>query len=265
MSRKRALLIVEGKRLEPGFFEQMADCFNLDFTFYSLKTNIYILYQKLEELEFQCDIKDVLIEMHPDQKEILQGKFAYTYLIFDSELHHTGIVPRGELKKTPEEIAKENIEKLEKMILHFTDETDPSIGKLYINYPMMESFKDCNDFFDENYRNAYIDIEDIKTYKTIVGLKRLANYRVDKYTSKEFCLLAKMNIFKANWMLNRKWEELDYETFRSHMDNDDVFRCEEKLVLDEKRIAVLNTALFLIIDYYGNKAGFYESVIKAEK
>ncbi len=265
MGRKKALLIVEGERLEPEFFEQIARCFNLDFTFYSLKTNIYILYQKLEELDFQCDIKDVLKEMHPEQKVILQEKFAYTYLIFDSELHHTSKMQGREGRESIEEIAKNNIDKLEKMVSHFTDETDPSIGKLYINYPMMESFKDCNDFFDDDYKNTYINLKDIKSYKTIVGAKKLANYRIDQYTSDDFCLLAKMNIYKANWILNSKWEELEYEKYRNHMDNNDVFRCEEEIVIRNREIAVLNTALFLILDYYGNKDGFYESAIRIER
>ncbi len=37
------------------------------------------------------------------------------------------------------------------MVNYFVDETDPSIGKLYINYPMMESYRDCDTFFEEDY------------------------------------------------------------------------------------------------------------------
>ncbi len=32
------------------------------------------------------------------------------------------------------------------MTEYFVDETDPTIGKLYINYPMMESYRDCDEF-----------------------------------------------------------------------------------------------------------------------
>lgn len=55
------------------------------------------------------------------------------------------------------------------MAEYFVDETDPSVGKLYINYPMMESYRDCDDFFDENYKSTMVSLPAILSYKKDVG------------------------------------------------------------------------------------------------
>ena len=42
------------------------------------------------------------------------------------------------------------------MLDFFNDETDQ--GKLFINYPMMESYRDCDAFFDENIEKAITSV-----------------------------------------------------------------------------------------------------------
>ena len=41
------LIIVEGRRAEPKFFEQIKTAFGLKMEIYCLETNIYILYNKM--------------------------------------------------------------------------------------------------------------------------------------------------------------------------------------------------------------------------
>lgn len=132
------LIIVEGSKTEPNFFNRLSDVFGLKFDIYCLETNIYSLYKKMKEIDFNGDIKDVLSEIHQDKKEMLSKKFAYTYLIFDCDAHHS----RKNESRTQEEIVLDNLAKLSEMAKYFIDETDPSKGKLYINYPMMESYRD---------------------------------------------------------------------------------------------------------------------------
>ena len=34
-----------------------------------------------------------------------------------------------------------------------------------------------------------------------------------------------------------------------------------RMIDDDRCVAVLNTSLFLILDYYGNRDGFYDSLV----
>ena len=56
----KALVIVEGERLEPKFFCQFTAAFGIKMDVYIVGTNIYDLYNTLKEYNFDCDIKDVL-------------------------------------------------------------------------------------------------------------------------------------------------------------------------------------------------------------
>ena len=72
-----------------------------------------------------------------------------------------------------------NITILTEMAEYFTNKTDPSVGRLYINYPMMESFRYCNCFDDRDFLDAKIKIECIKDFKSLASKKRLAGVRID--------------------------------------------------------------------------------------
>lgn len=128
---RNILLIVEGRKTEPKFFKQIRQKFDIDYKIYCLGTNIYTLYRKIKELDFNCDIKDVLEDLHPEQAQILNNKFAYTYLIFDCDAHH----PKKEESREIKQIVIDNFDKIRDLLLYFNDETEPSKGKLYINLP----------------------------------------------------------------------------------------------------------------------------------
>ena len=140
---KKVLLIVEGNKTEPKIFNKIQELFGLDFEIFCFGTNIYSLYKLMKENDFNVNIKDLLAEVHPEYKNDLDNQFVYTYLIFDLDPHHS----KKEETRTIEELVNDNIQIVESMANYFVDETDPTIGKLYINYPMIESYKDCNDFF----------------------------------------------------------------------------------------------------------------------
>ena len=66
------------------------------------------------------------------------------------------------------------------MIDFFNNETEN--GKLYVNYPMMESYKDCDDFFDEQYQNREVSLKTLFShkYKQQVSQRILSNCRIDR-------------------------------------------------------------------------------------
>lgn len=250
------LIIVEGLKTEPNFFKRLSDVFALKFDIYCLETNIYSLYKKMKEIDFNGDIKDVLSEIHPSKKEMLAKKFAYTYLIFDCDAHHS----RKDESRTQEEIVLDNLAKLSEMVNYFVDETDPSIGKLYINYPMMESYRDCDKFFEEDYASAKVSIEELSTYKNRVAKKKLSCIHIDKYTKEQFSSLILQNLYKLNIIHHKIWGKPDYDTYLKCSDSECILSEEKNLIVSEKLLSVINTSLFMITDFYGNRNSFYEDL-----
>ena len=159
-----------------------------------------------------------------------------------------------------QEIIADNFAKLEEMAEYFTDETDPTIGKLYINYPMMESFRDCDAFFDEKYEQAVVAVNDIKGYKQAVQKKALCRMHIDKFERGDFELLILQNVFKLNKLLKGIWEKPTYEEYRDQSEAGKILGKEKELVETKDCISVLNTSLYMIVDYFGNKYSFYDSL-----
>lgn len=89
MNNIKILLIVEGEKNEVNFISRLTELYGIQCQIYDVKNNIYSLYDKIKQTDFQCDIKDVLREfknISEEKKELLRGDFTYTYLILDSEL-----------------------------------------------------------------------------------------------------------------------------------------------------------------------------------
>lgn len=250
------LIIVEGARTEPAFFNRLLGVFDQNFEIYCLGTNIYTLYKRMKEIEFNGDLKSVLIELHPEQRELLSKKFAYTYLVFDCDVHH----PKKEDIRCIEEIIADNFSKLREMAEYFVDETDPSVGKLYINYPMMESYRDCDDFFDENYKSTMVSLPAILSYKKDVGKRKLSRVRVDSYTEKQFSLLVLQNIYKLNVILTDTWSKLSYEEYLIQSSAKRILLAEQDIAKRSKMLSVINTSIFILSDYFGNRDGCYDKL-----
>ena len=183
MSSKRILVIAEGERAEKAFLDAIKDAFHLRYTFCCLRGNIYGLYMKMKAADFNADVKSVLTEMHPEYREKLDAKFALTYLVFDMDPHHT----KGRDSREIDDVVEENCRAIREMTSYFNDETDPSVGKLYVNYPMLESFRCCDSTFDELYRRELVRLEDISSFKRYAGTKKMVRKHLKDYTGKTSC------------------------------------------------------------------------------
>ena len=263
-NQPKTLIVVEGGHLEPCFFNQLMSIFNMKLDIYCMKNNIYRLYKKMKEMDFNSNIKDVLLELNDteENRKLLSQNFAYTYLIFDFDPHHT---EEYEKDVPLNIIVKNNMEKAHEMAKYFVNETDPTIGKLYINYPMMESFKDCDSFEDENYLSRVINLCDIKRYKEIVSHRKMANKRIDKYDKIDFIKLTSQNVKKLSKICCLSKILTDYESFVRESIQENVLKHEEEFITLLQQIAVLNTSTFFALDYYGNNFGFYDKVMNELK
>lgn len=263
--KANALLVVEGDVDEPELFKKVSAAFGLNVNFYTLGTNIYRLYQELKALDFQADIRKVLADIHPDQKEVLNRKYAYTYLIFDLDPHHGYKDQDGKVKGDLKEKILCNMRKAAEMVDYFTDETDPTIGKLYINYPMFESFRDCDRPFDSSFRREIVSLQDIPGYKTLVSTKPMSRKHVDRFSQSELSDMIRMQVFKAHLLMEGKWSACPYEYYRSACSCSRILEKQTELAEVKGQMFVLNTSLFLVLDYFGNRDGFFDGIVGNRK
>ena len=153
-----------------------------------------------------------------------------------------------------------NLEIIKFMLQTCNDETDPDIGKLLINYPMIESYRDCNDFFDNYYRNNEIEITKLTEYKNIVYQKYPNHIPIDEYKKENFDKLICMNIYKLNYIINNKWDKLSFNDFHS-IQPIDILKNIKIIIHKRKTISILNTSLFFLLYYFGNRKNFYDIII----
>lgn len=155
------LFVFEGARREPMLFESIKYLFfekETDTIVYSFGNNIYNLYKQIMELG-TGDIVSLLREIHQGNEEnpfkdiANSSDFAEIYLFFDYDLQHKFL--------SLEEI---NI-RLKDMLELFDDET--SNGKLYINYPMIESIRYTKELPDENYYKYTVSCADCRNFKRL--------------------------------------------------------------------------------------------------
>lgn len=257
----KILVIMEGGKTEPNFFNQLISVYGVQAELFPIEGNIYKLYKKMQEYDFLCDVKDALKELpiKKTDKQILDEIFTYTYLVFDCDVHHTNI---PQIEKHLWEDVNVNFEHLKEMADYFVDETDPSIGKLYVNYPMMESYRDCNAFFDEEYCHRTVAIQDFVHYKKMAGQQKLANVNINKYTKENFSDLTRMNVYKLHTLCQGEWSPLPYSTYRELSETKNIADTEFQFCQKHRQVQVLNSALFMLIDYYGNRDGFYDRIMQ---
>lgn len=89
----------------------------------------------------------------------------------------------------------------------------------------------------------------------------MTHIHLKDYTKNDFILLTKQNIYKLNWIYSSIWDKMPYDQYLSKSQQSVILAEQMKLINSNKCISVLNTSLFLVLDYYGNKTGFYDSVV----
>ena len=255
-NKKKALFIVEGAKRERNFVTKLSSLVDMPMEIFSVCANIHMLYGFLNGMGFNFNIIDALLSLNgvPEtDKEMLrrEGKFAYIYLIFDLDLQHYDISKIENVQRGLEDVVE--------MVRYFNDETDPTIGKMYVNYPTIESYRDCHTFFDEQYRYTTVDLDAICNYKKLVHERGL-QLNLRQYTLQNFYSLALMNAYKANYIHSGSWEKPTYSDYITRTNQLTVANAEAKLILRDNVIGVLNCSLFILIDYFGNKNGFYDSL-----
>ena len=241
---KKILLIVEGQTDEPAFFKCLFNtCYRHGlYEVFSYNTNVHVLAQYLHE-EYpdfdttEIEIKSVLAVKEKDlqRKKILLDTYTDVYLIFDFDPQHNAT----------------HFDLVKRMLKYFNDPTDH--GKLYINYPMMQSYKHFPKLPDPSFAERRFCFEDANgsSYKQLVG-KESGYTDLRKYNYKIFYSLAVHHLKKLNYILKQRFTTPSGNEYEN-LDFVDVYAYEEELFTKSRVVAVLNTCIFVLCDFAPQK------------
>ncbi len=258
----KILFVVEGEKTERQLVNRLSEVFDVSSEVFAVRGNIYKLYQAVKDDPFS-GIVEVLSEMTTceSDKAILANVFTDVFLVFDCDAQHT-MDPDEAHSMTAREIALRNMRIVREMAERFDESTDPERGKLLVNYPMVESFRDCDDFFDESYADATVAVDLLRTYKNHVASRALVRFHIKDYLPANFRDLIRMNVFKLNKILRGSFCACTYGDFLSINDQMKIVSKESDLVRQDSVVSVLNTLLFFPLEYFGNAKGFYDKVLE---
>ena len=240
MSRGRSvLLIVEGERAEPRLMRRVFDVYGItDVDIFPYRSNVYDLYRRMfegcedaEDLSLRLTLKER--ETDPEMRRLLDKDYSDTILVFDFD-------PQDHLFSA---------QKLSDMVAYFNESTEH--GKLYVNYPMVESYRDLTALpYDETYMSRIVDAETLKSglYKGDVDA-RSAVPQLEECNGPIFDRILIHNIEKASWLVGCEYTKSDPLRLYERLGQDSILQSQAKLLTDKELVSVLCTCLWCVIDY----------------
>ncbi|MBQ4536909.1 MAG: hypothetical protein II994_04760 [Lachnospiraceae bacterium] len=243
--RKKIALIYEGIKTEKNLFDNLTRNFfeeQAEVMILSLPAdgNIYMLWTRLKEDDFETDLLSVLKEMNSDVAELLRNvdmtDFSEIYLFFDYDGHNNNIPQKFK-----------DIDVLAEMLDTFNNETE--FGKLYISYPMIESLKDIS-FCEQNYNTFYLPLADCANYKEIVG--GASDYSDFRNISKEMWYAACNASRRRASLIVLFKEKSNFSEFVKGVTQEKIYTSlKYNFIQNNNQLGVLNSVPLFLIEYYG--------------
>lgn len=251
------LFVFEGAKREPDLFRAIETLFFQDKQniVCSFGNNIYELYNELQSFEGDGDIVSILKERYQGQKDspftgdAKSSDFSEIFLIFDYDFQNKNLLL---------EVMNSQIEE---MLNLFNDETDN--GRLYINYPMVESIrytktlpdkdfwtyvisrKDCTDSSFKSIADSFSD------YKSLDFLtlspRRLATEKEISSRLGNWNRLIAQNVSKANYLCcgeNAIPEDKDVVNQLA------VFDAQKRYLTSSESVSILSAFPLFLFDYF---------------
>lgn len=231
--KRKILVLVEGAKTDVALMERLFSIYQIDFKYeiVSYCTNIYTLYKEMFEDNDpdDMDLLQLLKSREPDlvKKTLFDESYSDILLIFDLDPHDFGFTP----------------EKIRHIAKYFVESSD--VGKLYINYPMVEAFYHMTSIPDLNFNtyNATLNELSAGTYKARVSREnRNHDYRKFAATKEECNIVIRQNISKA-WLVVGDPED-DMPPSQA-----EILNTQLNSIQNENRVAVLSTCAFFIPEY----------------
>ncbi len=234
----RILILVEGAKTDFRLMEHLLHIYGIDnnHEIVPYNTNIYVLYQEMfaEGDPSSIDLLQMLKEREKDpaKKKIFDVRYSDIILIFDFE---------------PQD-PQFSGDKILDMMQYFTESSD--MGKLYLNYPMVEAFYHMKSIPDKGYNDYIVSLEELieGTYKQRVNREnRNRNYSKFAVNREECNMVIQQNIKKA-WLISEARQRVCV-TDQLLPDLIEVLMKQLSKVEVQKVIPVLCTCVFYITDY----------------
>lgn len=246
MKAKNILFIVEGKNDEPRFIKQLfLKCFpKTNFNIYSYEANLHMLASRLEKdyANFEEDELDILLfikSYETKHKDIFNLKYTDIFLIFDFEPQHPDL----------------HLDTIRKMMNYFNQSDER--GKLFINYPMMQSYRHLKTLPYIEFLNSKLSKNNFNHYKEIVTNDSFNN-DISTYDYTIFVSLAFHHLIKLLFIQDGN---LSLPTI------DDYYRLDYVAIFDNQCknlennfIWIVNTCILILVDY--KPSVFFDQVIK---
>ena len=248
MSNK-VLFIVEGENAEVELFSTMLRILNpkVNYEFYSYNTNIHSLAQLLfnnysdfdkEEIDIRLVLRSV--ESNEEKRKILSQRYRDIFLIFDFDPQHDHC----------------HFDTVRRMIEFFDDST--TNGKLFINYPMLESVRHLSELPDDSFKDRTISCNELVNYKDIVAKNnKYCDYKKYNYTL--VISIVVHHLKKLNFILTGEYCLPTYEDYYL-LDYLKLFDEQINVMSKRNLIYVINTSVMLLIDF--NPTQFYHIIEK---
>ena len=172
LGKSKILLLVEGEKVEKELFEHFYSLYGFEnVEIIAYKSNVYAFYHRLKK---DFSTKEGKIEYDFIDLPL----FLNDYLNLDGErlLNEYDYQDRILIFDFDPQDPSYSAEKLQELMANFTDSTER--GKLYLNYPMVESFQDISSLEDCNFESSTVHFDIVKNkrgkvseYKKVVDSK----------------------------------------------------------------------------------------------
>ena len=238
--KSKILVIVEGEKTDVELMAKLFDIYGISHShrIVPYRTNIYLLYDAMfkdndpESMDIQQILKER--EHREDYLRILNDRYTDILLIFDFD---------------PQD-PRYTKDKITAMANFFTESSD--MGKLYINYPMVEAFYHMKAIPDLEFYSYTATLDELrrKKYKDrVVRENRNHQYMKTAFaaTKTECNTVIKQNMQKARQIIG--YEE---DIYNGLLDSLDILHSQINLLEREQVISVLCTCVFYIAEYNNN-------------
>ena len=250
------LFVFEADKREPSIYKTLERLFFPrinDNIICSFGNNIYELFNEMNELDGDGDIVSVMKELLEKRgDDTLNGMrssyFSEIFLFFDYDFQHSQL--------TIDEINQ----RMSDMLALFKEETE--YGKLYINYPMIESIRYVKELPDDNYWRYTVSREECSDFKRLA--REFSYYdsfdfmlfREDEKPTREkyhkvkdnWQYLMVMNVSKANYIVTG---ENTIPNMKSVIDQRKIYEAQkEKYISINNSVAILNSFPLFIYEYF---------------
>lgn len=235
MGDTSVLILVEGKKPDKTLMRHLLEVYGISASrnIVSYNTNIYTLYHQISSVD-DFESFDLLLllrerEKNEENKAILNQRYSDILLVFDLDPQAPDYAP----------------EKIKFLAGLFTESSD--MGKLYINYPMVESFYHMKSIPDPEYDSYKATLQELRNgeFKSRVNREnRNHNYQKFAVDKKECDIVIRQNIEKAQSLVGDDGSR-PFEIPSTQ----EILETQLSELQSEFQISVLCTCVFYIAEY----------------